>query len=119
MKFLVDAQLPKSLSDFLNWKGFDSIHTLELPLKNRTSDKDIILFAANQNRIVITKDVDFLDAHLLLSSPDKLIIVKTGNIPNILLIDIFNKNLDLIIKLISNSNLIEIGQGYIADHKKE
>ncbi len=38
MKFIVDAQLPKSLSDLLNSRGFDSIHTLDLPNKNSTSD---------------------------------------------------------------------------------
>lgn len=42
MKFIVDAQLPKSLSDFLNQKDLDSIHTLELPGKITTSDQQII-----------------------------------------------------------------------------
>ena len=41
MKFLVDAQLPKTLSDFLKWKGHDSVHSSELPMKNSTSDKDL------------------------------------------------------------------------------
>lgn len=34
MKFIVDAQLPIALSDFLNQKGFDSIHTLNMPEGN-------------------------------------------------------------------------------------
>ena len=38
MRFLIDAQLPKSLADFLSQKGHESIHTLELPDKNRTTD---------------------------------------------------------------------------------
>ena len=41
MKFIVDAQLPRSLSDFLKSSGFDSIHTLELPEMNRTGDGSI------------------------------------------------------------------------------
>jgi predicted nuclease of predicted toxin-antitoxin system len=41
MNFIVDAQLPKSLADFLNWKGHDCIHTIELPDKNRTRDYQI------------------------------------------------------------------------------
>lgn len=48
MKFLVDAQLPKALARFLGKRGFDVIHTLELPNKNRTGDLDI-------NRISILK----------------------------------------------------------------
>ncbi|WP_219921611.1 DUF5615 family PIN-like protein [Rufibacter sp. XAAS-G3-1] len=38
MKFIVDAQLPKSLSDLLRSKGIESVHTLDLPDKNKTKD---------------------------------------------------------------------------------
>ena len=41
MKFIVDARLPKSLSDFLNESGYHSIHTLELPAQNQTGDNTI------------------------------------------------------------------------------
>lgn len=41
IQFIVDAQLPKRLSDFLKLKGFNSIHTLELINKNKTTDKKI------------------------------------------------------------------------------
>jgi len=117
VKFLIDAQLPKSLSDFLNSKGFDSIHTLDLPNKNKTKDKQIAQIATEENRIVISKDNDFLESYLVKSEPNKLIIVRTGNIPNNHLIQIFNKNLDLIIDMISRSNLIEINKTDIAEHE--
>ena len=39
MKFLLDTQLPKKLAEFLKWKGYDAIHTLDLPNKNRTTDQ--------------------------------------------------------------------------------
>ena len=65
MKFIVDAQLPKLLSDLLNNRGFDSIHTLDLPNKNSTSDKEITEIAFNEKRIVITKDNDFLESFIL------------------------------------------------------
>lgn len=118
MKFVVDAQLPKILSDFLNRKGFDSKHTLDLPLKNKTSDEEIIKLAGKENRIVISKDVDFLDSHLLNILPKKLIMVKTGNIPNKQLIEIFDKNLNLIMEMIKRSNLVEVNQSFIAERKK-
>lgn len=38
MKFLVDAQLPRHLSHWLKQRGHDSLHTLDLPDGNRTSD---------------------------------------------------------------------------------
>lgn len=38
MKFLVDAQLPRRLAQSLIEAGFEAIHTLDLPLGNRTPD---------------------------------------------------------------------------------
>jgi hypothetical protein len=35
MKFLVDAQLPRHLSDSMKWWGHDVVHTSDLPLGNR------------------------------------------------------------------------------------
>ncbi len=106
MKFIVDAQLPKSLSEFLKDKGYDSIHTLELPNRNKTTDRQIIKLAIESNRIVVSEDYDFLESFLVKSEPSKLIMVKTGNITNNKLIEIFDKNLFIIIKMISQSNLV-------------
>ena len=116
MKFLVDAQLPKSLSDFLNQQGFDSLHTLELPDKNKTKDNKIIKIAKQENRIVISKDIDFLESFLIKSEPAKLIMIKTGNITNKQLIHIFEDNFKVLIEIISRSNLIEISKTDIAEH---
>lgn len=117
MNFLVDAQLPKSLSNLLNYRGHNAIHTLDLPLNNATPDSEIIKLSSEEQRIVITKDSDFLDSFLVNSLPEKLIIVKTGNIPNIQLLKIFDTNLDLIVSMISRSNLVEINKSDIAEHQ--
>ena len=116
MKFIVDAQLPKSLSDFFKHRGHDSIHTLELPKQNNTKDQNIIKLALDQKRIVVTKDNDFLESFLLNSKPEKLILVRTGNIPNKVLLKIFADNLKLINLAFSRSNLIEITRTEIAEH---
>ena len=42
MKFLVDAQLPRRLVAWLQEIGHDAVHTLDLPLANRTPDPDLI-----------------------------------------------------------------------------
>ena len=65
MKFLVDAHLPKRLASFLNAEGHDAIHTRDLPVGNRTSDATINQVSMAEQRIVITKDSDFMDSHLL------------------------------------------------------
>ena len=92
------------------------MHTLELQDKNSTSDKVITEIAIDQKRIVITKDNDFLESFLLNSKPEKLIVVWTGNIPNAVLLKIFDNNLELIKSMISRSNLIEITRNEIAEH---
>jgi predicted nuclease of predicted toxin-antitoxin system len=69
MKFLVDAQLPRRLCHGLRKCGHDVVHALDLPLGNRTSDAEIMRIADAEGRIVITKDDDFVQSFLLLSSP--------------------------------------------------
>ena len=110
MKFIVDAQLPKSLSDFLNQQGYDSIHTLNLFTKNKTPDERIIEIAEEQERIVITKDNDFLDSYLLKERPKQLILISTGNISNKRLMELFRINIDNIVEVMKEVSLIEIAE---------
>ena len=117
MNFIVDAQLPKLLCNLLNLSGHNAIHILDLPLSNATADNEIIKLSIEENRIVITKDSDFLDSFLVNALPERLIIVKTGNIPNKLLLKIFDTNLLLIVTMISRSKLIEINKSEIAEHQ--
>jgi predicted nuclease of predicted toxin-antitoxin system len=116
LKFIVDAQLPKSLSDFLSQKGYDSIHTLDLPNRNMTKDSQIAKLANEEGRVVISKDVDFLESFMVKSEPRKLIIVKTGNISNRHLLKIFEENFDVLVQMISRSDLLELSRTEIAEH---
>jgi predicted nuclease of predicted toxin-antitoxin system len=92
MKFIVDAQLPYLLADWLREKGFDVIHTDDLPNKERTKDNEIRQISVSQSRIVITKDSDFRDSFLLKKIPAKLLLISTGNIKNRYLLDLFRNN---------------------------
>jgi predicted nuclease of predicted toxin-antitoxin system len=116
MRFLVDAQLPKALSDFIKSKGIDSIHTLELPNKNKTQDGYITQLATDEQYIVITKDADFLESYVLRKEPPKLLLVKTGNIRNNELISLFDKHIEFIVRLFSTHSLIEVSKTEIAVH---
>jgi len=110
MKFLVDAQLPYGIALFLRDKGFDVLHTNDLPDKDRTSDSQIRSIAMSENRIVITKDYDFVDSHVLMKMPEKLLIVTTGNIRNRQLFDLWRNNWELIIHLFEQWNFIELSK---------
>jgi predicted nuclease of predicted toxin-antitoxin system len=82
MKFLVDAQLPRRIADWLNVAGYDALHTRDLPDGNRTTDEQVIVSADRELRVVVTKDADFVSSHLLSGRPAKLLLVSTGNISN-------------------------------------
>jgi len=113
MKFIVDAQLPKTLAQFLREKGFDVIHTSELPDGNDTTDAEINRLSLAEKRIVISKDGDFYDSFTATKEPYKLLHIKTGNIKNSQLIELFEKNLELIIAELSESSVVQINQNYI------
>ena len=82
MRFLVDAQLPRRMTAWMVAAGCDAIHTLDLPDGNRTTDEQINNVAEHEQRIVVSKDVDFVDSHLLQKRPGKLMLISTGNISN-------------------------------------
>ena len=94
----------------------ESIHTRDLPEKNATPDSEIIRLADDENRIVISKDSDFLDNYILDGSPKKLLIVSTGNINNRNLIQLFEKNLDILKSLFEENSVIEINEEEIQVH---
>ena len=116
MKFIIDAQLPLSLSNYLKLKGHDSIHTLDLPSQNRTKDYSIISLSIKEKRIVITKDNDFLESFLIHGQPQKLILIRTGNVSNAELQAIFDKHLDKILSLMEENSLIEITKNEMVVH---
>ena len=108
MKFLIDAHLPKKLADLFVYKGHDAIHTLDLPNQNYTKDDEINIISLNDKRVVITKDLDFVDSLLISDKPYKLIYLTTGNITNKMLLELFSKNIDNIVSSIDKAKLIEL-----------
>lgn len=118
MKFLVDANLPFKLVLRLKELGFETIHTDDLPNKEKTTDKEIRQVSVDQERVVITKDSDFLDSHLLQSVPKRLLFISTGNITNGKLLSLIEKYFDTIIKLFDVYDLIELTNEEIIGHEK-
>lgn len=116
MKVLIDAHLPKRLSEILSGLDIESKHTLDLPKKNETPDHEIIQIADQEEWIVVTKDSDFLDNYILDGCPKKLLIVSIGNINNQKLIQLFEKNLDTLKILFEENSVIEINEEEIQVH---
>lgn len=118
MKFLVDANLPYKLAKSLKERGFDTIHTDDLPDKERTTDREIRRVCKNENRIIITKDTDFLDSHVVQGIPVKLLLITTGNIINRDLLILIEKYFEEVVKLFKIYDLVEIGNDEIITHEK-
>ncbi|MGI9016639.1 MAG: DUF5615 family PIN-like protein [Euzebya sp.] len=116
MKFLVDAQLPRRLAALLNDHGYDTIHTHDLPDGNRSSDRDVSAAADDEDRVVVTKDRDFRDSHLLTGRPGRLLVVSTGNIRNRELMAIFEDHLSAILDLFTESEFLELTADQLIAH---
>lgn len=107
MKFLIDAQLPARFARHLNDAGHDAIHTSDLPEQNRTTDAEIARMADAEDRVVVSKDRDFRDSHLLSGTPARLLIVSTGNITNRDLLALIDEHLDAVVAAFEGANLVQ------------
>lgn len=113
MRFLIDAQLPYRLKHWLADKGNDCLHTLDLPEKNNTADSRIIAIAVSEDRILVSKDRDFLNIKILHNRPKRLLLITTGNVDNDKLLDIFKANFEAITKLFETYELVELGNSFV------
>ena len=116
MKFLVDAHLPLHLAYRLQDAGYDTIHTHDLPLENRTPDGAINQISVDEKRIVITKDADFVNSFMIVRRPYKLLLVSTGNIKNSELEPLFLQNIEQIVEAFATYDFIEIDRTLIIFH---
>ena len=116
MRLLVDAQLPLRLAKALQALGHDVTHTTGLRNGNRTPDVDIARIADSEQRIVVTKDSDFLDSHQLSGTPNTLLLISTGNIRNDELIALFLARIDQLGDLLTPGTLVEMSRTSIVVH---
>lgn len=117
MKFLVDAQLPRRLAIFLNQAGYDAKHTSDLPAQNATPDAYINNLSLQEERIVITKDADFVESFFIQDKPYKLLLISTGNIKNKDLEAIICQNIQQITQLFTKYRYIELNHSEFIVHQ--
>jgi len=83
VKFLIDAQLPPMLAEWLRKAGHDALHVQEVNLRD-ADDAVIRAYASRDGSILITKDRDFTPTD---AAAIQIIWVRTGNIGTRALID--------------------------------
>ncbi len=116
MKFIVDAQLPRRLALELVDLGYDAVHTLDFPAGNRTPDADIVAVAIRENRVVVTKDNDFVASFLLRGLPPKLLLISTGNISNDALSKLLAANLTALEAALVKYDFVELSASTLTIH---
>ncbi|MDQ3152122.1 MAG: DUF5615 family PIN-like protein [Actinomycetota bacterium] len=73
--------------------------------------------ADDDDRVVVTKDRDFRDGHLLARSPRRLLVVATGN-TNTALVSLFERHLDAIAAALDEADFVEIGPDSLVVHRR-
>jgi predicted nuclease of predicted toxin-antitoxin system len=116
MRFLVDAQLPRRLARRLREAGHDALHTLDLPNGNRTSDAEIITIAIREDRVVVTKDADFVSSFIVNRRPEKLLLISTGNITNDELEALLIPNLGTVVAAFTGHDFVELTRTTLIIH---
>jgi predicted nuclease of predicted toxin-antitoxin system len=96
--------------------GHDTVHTLDLPAANRTTDEEINELSARDLRVVITKDTDFVDSFLLFHRPYKLLLISTGNIANADLEELFVTEIPAIAAAFESYDYLELTRTTLIFH---
>ena len=116
MRFLVDAQLPARVARALNDAGHDALHTSQLPGGNRTPDGEVARLADAEDRVVISKDRDFRDSHLLRGTPRRLFIVALGNCSNNDLLAMLIGHLAAVVAAFDAATMVELRANALVIH---
>lgn len=118
MRLLVDAQLPVRLASLLRAAGHEVVHTSELPDGNRTTDRDVARLADEHAWVVVSKDRDFRDTHLLTRTPARLLIMTTGNITNNELLTLVETHLEAVVAAFDEADFVELGRTALVVHRR-
>lgn len=79
MKFLVDMPLSPAVAGWLNARGHKAVHAWDIGL-GRAPDSDILQKAAEEERVVVTCDLDYPRLLALAGAKGPpLILIRSGN----------------------------------------
>lgn len=108
MKFLVDNQLPLVLSRYLQKRGFECEHVLDVGLGD-CLDVEICRYAETHDQIIISKDEDFFYIASQSRAKIRLLWVRLGNCRTAPLLAAFDRLWPSIeASLLSGDRVVEI-----------
>jgi predicted nuclease of predicted toxin-antitoxin system len=108
VRLLIDNQLPVKLALHLRGLGCDALHVADLGLA-QAEDREIWTRAADENRIVVSKDEDFVFLAHRPERSGRLIWVRLGNCRAATLLEAFERALpDLRQAFDSGATIVEL-----------
>ena len=81
MNFLVDANLPPRLCEWLRRHNQQATHLYDLQ-SLRLGDKAVWKLAATRQEVIVSKDMDFHERALILGKPPQVLLIALGNCSN-------------------------------------
>lgn len=87
LKFLADMGISRKTIQWLRDNGYDAVHLLDQGLE-RMPDKEIMIKAKNENRVVLTMDLDF----------GFLLAVSGENVPSVIIFRLSNETSEVVNK---------------------
>lgn len=77
----------------------------------------MIALADREQRIVVTKDADFVNSFLLRNQPARLLLISTGNISNEELLSLFREHWSLLAVWLEAGSFVELAPRMVTLHQ--
>ncbi len=104
LRFLLDTHLPPAFVGFFEERGYDATHTIDYPSGVFTSDSEFMSIALKEDRIIVTKDMFFVDFFHLKGYPRAVLLLHFGNTGNKKILGYLTSNIDRIIGLFQENS---------------
>jgi predicted nuclease of predicted toxin-antitoxin system len=105
MRFLVDAQLPPALAQWIGKRGYSASPVRDLGLRD-SDDGSIFNLATEQGWILVTKDEDFVVRCLGIAGAPKVVWLRIGNCTNVRLFSVLEPLWGEITKRIQSGEIL-------------
>lgn len=116
MKVLCDVHIARRVVAFYLTLGCEALHINDILSGSETKDAAIAQYADEHEMVVLTKDKDFLDTHLIKKTPRRLIKINLGNISNNTLLEILNFHHATFCEFFKKGGCVEVNTSYIVTH---
>ena len=108
MRLIVDTHLPPALAQLLITSGHHAEHVLDLNI-GQAKDRAIWDYAIIKTAVIVSKNEDFINLHLMHGAGPQILWVRCGNLRRKVLLELFSAALPKIAAALANGEpIVEI-----------